>query len=51
MNSFILSWDGPQLYLIQDIALQDGPEKSNKSDHRATEHDPSTAWKNWISSV
>ena len=52
MKSFILSQDRPHLYLIQDtIALQDGPEKNSKSDHSATEHDLSTAWKNRISSV
>lgn len=46
IKSFFLSRDRPQLYLIQDIALQNGPERSSKSDHRATEHDLSTAWKN-----
>lgn len=51
MKKFILPRDRPQLCLIQDISLQDDPEKSKKSDHGATGHDLSTAWKNWISSV
>lgn len=51
MKSYILSQDRSQLYLIQDIVLQDSPKKSSKSNHRATEHDLSTAWNNWISSV